>query len=156
QTDAGQLELHAQPDDRRIAEAGWDRATVGDIMRTLGDGSWLGEYFNGEQRVPIILRTSEGQTPEQIAQTPVMTPSGTVVRIGALAKLSTTLGPPQTRRLDPRRTVTLTMDPPATLALEDALKTIDKQVIPELRKELPDGTIRLAGSADRLEQIVGT
>jgi multidrug efflux pump subunit AcrB len=156
QTDAGQLELHAQPDDRRIAEAGWDRATVGDIVRTLGDGSWLGEYFNGEQRVPIILRASGGQTPEEIAQTPVMTPSGKVVPIGDLVKLSTTLGPTQIRRLDHRRTVTLTMDPPATLALEDALSTIDKQVIPELRKQLPDGTIRLAGSADRLEQIVGT
>ena len=29
-------------------------------------------------------------------------------------------------------------------------------MLPELRKQLPDGTIRLAGSADRLDQIVGT
>jgi multidrug efflux pump subunit AcrB len=155
-TDAGQLELRAQPDDRRIAEAGWDRATVGDIVRTLGDGSWLGEYFNGEQRVPIILRASGGQTPEEIAQTPVVTPSGKVMPIGDLVTLQTTLGPSQIRRLDHRRTVTLTMDPPATLALEDALATIDKQVLPELRKQLPNGTIRLAGSADRLDQIVAT
>jgi multidrug efflux pump subunit AcrB len=155
-TDAGQLELRAQPDDRRIAEAGWDRATVGDIVRTLGDGSWLGEYFNGEQRVPIILRASGGQTPEEIAQTPVVTPSGKVMPIGDLVSLQTTLGPSQIRRLDHRRTVTLTMDPPATLALEDALATIDKQVLPELRKQLPNGTIRLAGSADRLDQIVAT
>ena len=144
------------PDDRRIAEAGWDRATVGDIVRTLGDGSWLGEYFDGEQRVPIILRTSGGQTPEDIAQTPVVTPSGRVMPIGDLVKLETALGPSQIRRLDHRRTVTLTMDPPATLALQDALQTIDKDVLPVLRKQLPEGTIRLAGSADRLEQIVGT
>jgi multidrug efflux pump subunit AcrB len=156
QTDATQLELHAVPDDRRIAEAGWDRATVGNIVTTLGDGAWLGEYFDGEQRVPIILRTSENQTPEQIAQTPVMTPSGRVMPIGDLVKLESTLGPTQIRRLDHRRTVTLTMDPPPTLALEDALTTIDKQVLPELRKQFPDGTIRLAGSADRLDQIVGT
>jgi len=156
QTDATQLELHAVPDDRRIAEAGWDRATVGNIVTTLGDGSWLGEYFDGEQRVPIILRASGEQTPEAIAQTPVMTPSGRVVPIGDLVKLESTLGPTQIRRLDHRRTVTLTMDPPPTLALEDALATIDKEVLPELRKQLPDGTIRLAGSADRLDQIVGT
>jgi len=156
QTDAAQLELHAVPDDRRIAEAGWDRATMGDIVRSLGDGSWLGEYFDGEQRVPIILRTSSGQTPEEIAQTPIVTPSGKVMPIGDLVKLETALGPTQIRRLDHRRTVTLTMDPPATLALEDALATIDKDVLPELRKQLPDGAIRLAGSADRLDQIVGT
>ncbi len=155
-TDAAQLELHAVPDDRRIAEAGWDRATLGDIVRTLGDGSWLGEYFDGEQRVPVILRASNGQTPEEIAQTPVVTPSGKVMPIGDMVKLQTALGPTQIRRLDHRRTVTLTMDPPATLALEDALATIDKDVLPELRKQLPEGTIRLAGSADRLDQIVGT
>ncbi len=155
-TDAAQLELHAVPDDRRIAEAGWDRATVGDIVRTLGDGSWLGEYFDGEQRVPVILRTSAGQTPEEIAQTPVVTPNGRVMPIGDLVKLETALGPSQIRRLDHRRTVTLTMDPPATLALQDALQTIDKDVLPVLHKQLPEGTIRLAGSADRLEQIVGT
>ena len=40
--------------------------------------------------------------------------------------------------------------------MQDALQTIDKQVLPELHKQLPDGTIRLAGSADRLDQIVGT
>ena len=156
QTDATQLELHAVPDDRRIAEAGWDRATVGNIVTMLGDGTWLGEYFDGEQRVPIILRASGEQTPEAIAQTPVVTPSGRVVPFGDLVSLQPVLGPTQIRRLDHRRTVTLTMDPPPTLALEDALATIDQQVLPELRTQLPDGTIRLAGSADRLDQIVGT
>ncbi|QBB71110.1 efflux RND transporter permease subunit [Pseudolysobacter antarcticus] len=155
-TDSAQLELHAVPDDRRIAEAGWDRAALGDIVRTLGDGSWLGEYFNGEQRVPVILRASSGQTPEEIAQTPLVTPNGRIVPLGDLVKLETVLGPTQIRRLDHRRTVTLTVDPPANLALEDALKTIDKDVVPALRKQLPDGTIRLAGSADRLDQTVAT
>jgi len=155
-TDSAQLELHAVPNDRRIAEAGWDRAALGDIVRTLGDGSWLGEYFNGEQRVPVILRASSGQTPEEIAQTPLVTPNGRIVPLGDLVKLETVLGPTQIRRLDHRRTVTLTVDPPANLALEDALKTIDKEVVPALCKQLPDGTIRLAGSADRLDQTVAT
>jgi len=79
-----------------------------------------------------------------------------VMTVGEMVHLDTALGPSQIRRLDHRRTVTLTMDPPATLALEDALATIDKEVLPTLRKQLPDGTIRLAGSADRLERIVGT
>ena len=155
-TDAAQLELHAVPDDRRIAEAGWDRATLGDIVRTLGEGSWLGEYFDGEQRVPVILRASDDLTPEQIAQTPLVTPSGRTVPLGDMIKFETVLGPSQIRRLDHRRTVTLTMDPPATLALQDALQTIDTQVLPELHKQLSDGIIRLAGSADRLDQIVDT
>ena len=50
-TDAAAPELHAVPNDRRIAEAGWDRAALGTVVRTLGDGAWLGEYFNGETRM---------------------------------------------------------------------------------------------------------
>lgn len=155
-TDAAQLELRAVPDDRRIAEAGWDRVALGDIVRTLGDGAWLGEYFDGERRVPVILRASAGQTPEELAQTPLVAPNGRVVTVGEMVRLETALGPAQIRRLDHRRTVTLTMDPPATLALETALATIERDVLPTLRSEFPDGTIRLAGSADRLGRIVGT
>lgn len=155
-TDAAQLELRAVPDDRRIAEAGWDRAALGDIVRSLGDGAWLGEYFDGERRVPVILRSDAGQTPEELAQTPVVAPDGKVVTIGEMLRLETVLGPSQIRRLDHRRTVTLTMDPPATLALETALATIEREVLPTLRGQFPDGTIRLAGSADRLDRIVGT
>ncbi|MBR0346565.1 MAG: efflux RND transporter permease subunit [Rudaea sp.] len=155
-TDAAQLELHAVPDDRRIAEAGWDRVALGDIVRTLGDGAWLGEYFDGDQRVPVILRASAGQTPEELAQTPVVAPNGKVMTLGDMVRLETALGPSQIRRLDHRRTVTLTVDPPASMALETALATIEQDVLPSLRQQLPDGTVRLAGSADRLGRIVGT
>ena len=51
-TDASQAELRAVPDDRRIAESGWN-AALGTVVRALGDGAWLGEYFNGETRVPV-------------------------------------------------------------------------------------------------------
>ena len=112
------------PNDRRIAEAGWDRASLGTIVRALGDGAWLGEYFDGQTRLPIILRADRRETPEELAEAPLVTPSGQVIPLGDVIKLETALGPSQIRRLDHRRTVTLTMDPPQTLSLEDALKTI--------------------------------
>ena len=156
-TDQTSLELHAVPNDRRIAEAGWDRASLGTIVRTLGDGAWLGEYFDGQNRLPIILRADRRETPEQLAQAPLVTPGGQVVPLGDVIKLETTLGPGQIRRLDHRRTVTLTMDPPQTLSLEDALATLQKDVVPVLKAKLPpDANIRLAGSADRLQATVAT
>jgi multidrug efflux pump subunit AcrB len=149
------LELHATPDDRRIAEVGWDRATLGTVVRTVGEGAWLGEYFDGKSRLPIILRSSEGTTPEDLSNAPLMTPSGLVVRLGDLVQLSTQLGPPSIRRINHRRTVTLTVDPPATLSLERVLKIIDSDVLPRLRAHMPqDGSIRLAGSADSLSQTL--
>lgn len=151
------LELHAVPDDRRIAEVGWDRATLGTVVRTVGEGAWLGEYFDGKSRLPIVLRSNEGTTPEELSSAPLMTPSGLVVRLGDLVQLSTTLGPPAIRRLNHRRTVTLTIDPPATLSLEKVLSTIDMQVLPQLRAHMPpDGSLRLAGSADSLSETLST
>jgi multidrug efflux pump subunit AcrB len=49
------------------------------------------------------------------------------------------------------------MDPPQTLSLEDALKTIQSEIVPALKAKLPpDANIRLAGSADRLQATVAT
>ena len=156
-TDSGQPELRAVPNDRRIAESGWDRASLGTVVRALGDGAWLGEYFNGETRVPIILRAPAGSSPEQLAEAPLVTPNGQVVPLGDLVHLDTVMGPTNIRRLDHRRTISLTIDPPANLSLEDALATLDKDVVPKLRAAMPpDGAIRMAGSADRLQQVVLT
>ncbi|MBV8804120.1 MAG: efflux RND transporter periplasmic adaptor subunit [Sinobacteraceae bacterium] len=151
------LELHAVPDDRRIAEVGWDRATLGTVIRTVGEGAWLGEYFDGKSRLPIMLRAREGATPEDLANAPLRTASGLVVRLGDLVQLSTVLGPPAIRRLNHRRTVTLTVDPPESLSLEQVLSTINTEVLPKLRAELPaDGSIRMAGSADNLSKTLNT
>ncbi|SFM97187.1 efflux RND transporter permease subunit [Dokdonella immobilis] len=156
-TDQTSLELRAIPDDRRIAEAGWDRAAVGTIVRTLGDGAWLGEYFDGQNRLPIILRADRRETAEALAEAPLVTPDGRIVPLGDVIRLETAMGPGQIRRLDHRRTVTLTMDPPQTLSLEDALATLQNEVLPVLEAKLPAGAnIRMAGSADRLQTITAT
>ena len=156
-TDQVALELHAIPDDRRIAEAGWDRATIGTIVRALGDGAWLGEYFDGQNRLPIILRADGRETAEALAEAPLVTPTGEVVPLGEVIRLEMKQGPGQIRRLDHRRTVTLTMDPPQTLSLEDALATIEQKIVPALKAKLPaDANIRLAGAADRLKATVAT
>jgi multidrug efflux pump subunit AcrB len=150
-----ELELHANPDDRRIAEVGFDRAALGTIVATVGTGAWLGEYFDGKTRLPIILRSSEGATPEDLANAPLVTPGGPTVRLGDLVQLSTTLGPPGIRRINHRRTVTLTIDPPASLSLERVLSIIDTDVLPKLRAQMPpDGSLRLAGSADSLSETL--
>ena len=155
--DVQTLELRAEPNDRRIAEVGWDRASVGSVVRALGDGAWLGEYFDGTTRLPIMLRANAGQSPEELAQAPLVTPSGEVVALGDLVQLQTALAPEQIRRIDHHRTVTLTIDPPPTLSLEDMLAKIDRDILPSLRSKLPpDSNIRLAGSADRLETIIST
>ncbi len=155
--DTRNAELRVQPNDRRLAEAGWSRTELGTVVRTLGDGSWLGEYFDGDQRMDIILRGKGWSDPEQLATMPLQTGSGGVMPLGELASIDTVMTAPQLRRIDRRRTVTLTIDPPATLSLEDALAVVNEQVLPLLRRELPaDASIQVGGSADQLDKIVST
>ncbi len=155
--DALTAELRVQPNDRRLAEAGWTRSDLGTVVRTLGDGTWLGEYFDGDQRMDIILRGKGWSDPGQLATIPLVTGNGGVLPLGEMASIDTVMTAPQVRRVDRRRTVTLTLDPPPTLSLEDALAVVNDQVLPLLRRELPaDASVQVGGSANQLDQIVGT
>ncbi|MGO4221392.1 efflux RND transporter permease subunit [Lysobacter sp. TAF61] len=153
--DAGTPELRINPDDRRLAEVGWRRPELGTVVRTLGDGQWLGEHFDGDRRLAIILRTDRDSSIERLGAAPLATPQGGVLSLGELAQVDTVLAPNQLRRIDRRRTVTLTVDPPAAMSLEEALDIVDADVVPALRKDLPgDAEIRVSGSADRLDEVV--
>ncbi|WP_461058562.1 efflux RND transporter permease subunit [Silanimonas algicola] len=155
--DAAEPELRVLADDRRLAEAGWRRTDLGAVVRMLGEGMWLGEHFDGDRRLPIILRASGagGAGPERFASAPLATPQGGVLTLGELAQLQTTMAPSQLRRVDRRRTVTLTVDPPQALSLEEALEVVNDEVVPALREALPsDAGVQVAGSADRLGDVV--
>ncbi len=155
--DGRSTELRVLPDDRRLAEAGWTRNELGTVIRTLGNGSWLGEYFDGDQRMDVILRSKPWNAPEQLAALPLVTGNGSVLPLSELAALETVLTAPQLRRIDRRRTVTLTLDPPQALSLEDALASVNGEVLPLLRGALPaDASVQVGGSADQLQQVIAT
>jgi multidrug efflux pump subunit AcrB len=150
-------ELRITPDDARINEVGLDRRGVASMVRTLGNGLWLGEYFNGENRMDIIMRAEGWQTPEQLSTTPVMTPSGEVVPLGELVTIDRATGPGNIRRVNGRRTVSVNLSPPDNVSLETAIEQIKADVEPGLRAVLPaDGSIQYGGSADALKEAIET
>ena len=150
-------ELRLIPDDRRLTEVGWNRNAIGQIVRSLGNGVYIGEHFNGERRMNIILRAEGWDTPEELASIPLATPSGEVVSLGELVTLERTVGPSNMRRVDRRRTMSFNVNPPDGMSLQEAIAAIEQKVEPELKKLLPpDGSIRYAGSADSLKAAIST
>jgi multidrug efflux pump subunit AcrB len=148
-------ELRLIPDDRRIAEVGWNRAKMATIVRAMGDGAFMGEYFDGTRRYNVIMRAEQWNTPEELAAMPVATANGEIQTIGELTKIVRTAGPSQIRRVDRKRTLTLQVTPPASMALEDAILVIEEQVLPEIMKQLPeDASIRMRGTAEALDQAL--
>ncbi len=148
-------ELRLIPDERRIAEAGWDRQTVSRVVRALGDGLYVGDYFDGETRIDIILRAARWETPEDLASLPVVTRNGSVQPLGELVRMERTAGPDQIRRVDRRRTITLEVTPPSDMALGTAIDIIKAQVDPVIRAALPeDGDISYQGTADDKDRAI--
>ncbi|MEO1084573.1 MAG: efflux RND transporter permease subunit, partial [Acidobacteriota bacterium] len=146
-------ELRLVPRDERLREVGWDRQTIGRVVRALGDGLWLGEHFDGEKRLDVILRGDRWETPEALLATPLTTPAG-VVPLGDLVSMERTVGPNELFRYDRRRSVTLAVAPPDGVSLEQALDAV-QAIEADLTAALPaDGTLRYGGSADTLRRAV--
>ena len=149
-------EISLSPNDRAILEQGWTRRDVGSVVRTLGDGLYVGEYFNGSKRLNMILRTDGWSNPDSLADIPMVTGNGSVAQLSNLVSIDRTVGPSQLRRIDGSRTITLNVSPPSGWSLEETISVLKTDVEPKLRKVMPDdGNILYGGSADQLAKAIG-
>ncbi|MFT5519823.1 MAG: multidrug efflux pump subunit AcrB [Enterobacterales bacterium] len=150
-------ELRLVPDDRRLTEVGWNRNSVGQVVRSLGDGIYIGEHFDGEKRMNIILKAQGWSTPEELEALPLATPTGEIVQLGDLVEIQRTVGPSNLRRVDRRRTMSFNVNPPDGMSLQEAIAAIEDKIEPQLLAMMPpDGSIRYAGSADSLKTAIKT
>ncbi len=148
-------ELQMAPKNSRLVEVGWNRATMAAMTRFLGQGLFVGEYFNGEEKLDVVARVEPWFTPEELAAIPLYTPKGGALPVSELVDIKRTAGPDRIRRLDRRRTITLELRPPPGMPLEVVIEKIKQEVIPLMERELPeDGEIRLSGSADNLKTAI--
>jgi multidrug efflux pump subunit AcrB len=148
-------ELRLVPYDRKIAEVGWNRSRMATVVRAMGDGAFLGEYFDGNRRYNVIMRAENWYSPEELGAIPVATANGDVLSIGELAHVTRTSGPSKIRRIDRKRTLTLNVTPPPTMAMEEALDIIKEQVAPVILEKMPeDGTVKYRGTAEALDEAL--
>jgi multidrug efflux pump subunit AcrB len=150
--DYDQPQLKLLPDDRSIAEVGWTRPDVGTIAQALGEGAYVGQRYDGEEQLFLILKSQTLSSPDAVSETPLATPSGGVVSFGHLVSMQKTLSPSGVYRLDRRRTIALNFQPPRGMALQDAMTVIRRDIEPQIRKLLPpDGTVKYGAAADHLD-----
>ncbi|HNP36807.1 MAG TPA: efflux RND transporter permease subunit [Woeseiaceae bacterium] len=146
-------ELQLVPIDRRITAAGLDRASVATIVRAMTSGTFVGEYFDGNDRMDIILQGPTWNSPEELAAIPIATPLAGLQTLGELTEIRRTVGPTQLLRVDGQRTLTLSVTPPPDMTVQEALETLREVVGPQLQPLLTDDmSLQYRGTADRLEQ----
>ena len=150
-------ELQLIPDDRRITAAGLDRASVATAVRAVTSGTFVGEYFDGNDRMDIILKGSTWSSPEELAAVPIATPLAGIQTLGELTDIQRTVGPTRLRRVDGQRTLTLSVTPPPEMTVQEALESLRDVAGPKITALLPDEvSLQYRGTADRLEGAFAT
>ncbi len=152
----GQPLLEIRPKWERLEELGFDARDFGFAAAALSDGAFVDEFYLGDDKVDMFLFSEAADRQElgELESLPIYTPQGTVLPLGALAEITETVDTAEIRRVDGRRTVTLYIIPPRSLALETAVERIRGEIVRPMRAEgqLPPGVaIDLTGASDQLD-----
>ncbi len=154
----GAPEVRLVPDRLRLADAGLDSSGLAATVDAFNDGLRVAEITVGAERVDLVLKgdptISDAVRTQDVGNYPVVTPSGQIVPVSALANVVLTAGPTEIRHRDRLRTVTLEIRPSDTLALEEAVELLQREVVEVLKERGIPEDIRLSvsGTADQLSQ----
>ncbi|MBY6204891.1 efflux RND transporter permease subunit [Halomonas denitrificans] len=149
--------VEIRPDWNRAAELGFSADSLGFAVAALTDGAFVDEYFRGDDKIDVFLYSSAGSDRDLagVENLPVYTPSGAVVPLSAIAEVVETVDTDSVRRLNGRRTVTLNIIPPRSIALETAVGIVRSEVIDRMRAdgELPQAvSVDISGASDQLTE----
>ncbi|NOU50563.1 efflux RND transporter permease subunit [Pseudoalteromonas sp. JBTF-M23] len=153
--DMAEPELRLHPNDRRITQAGLTRNDVAQAVQAFTGGLFINEYFNGNERMNVILRAKSWQTPEELKSLPLVTPNSGIQTLGELAEVERTVGPTQLRRVNGKRTVSVVVTPPANMSLQEAQALLAKHVMPKVRQSMPqNASAILGGNAQKMNSAI--
>lgn len=149
--------LEVRPDFDRLAEVNSDAQSLGYAVAALTDGAFVGEFFQGDDKIDMYLFSDDETNvkPDQLEAMPVYQFAGKPLPLGAIAEVKETVDTSTVRRVDSRRTVTLNIIPPDSVALESGVKTVQTDVINHLREQGvidKDISTQLSGAADQLAE----
>ncbi|MEJ2533334.1 MAG: efflux RND transporter permease subunit [Halioglobus sp.] len=148
--------VEIRPHWERAAELGLTAQELGFTVAALTDGSYVDEFFLADDKIDIYLFSDVGQEAslDTLPQLPVYTPAGAILPLSAVADIAETVDTSTVRRVNGRRTVTLNIIPPRSVALETGVGRVREEVVRYLRERgaIPaDVTVSISGAADQLD-----
>lgn len=163
--DLSSPEVHVLPKLLQAADMQISSSDLGFAVNSLIDGAYVSDYHLDGKKIDL---TVIGRRPQDVGAAafgkyrwntqdvqalPIATPVGQLVPLGALAEIELSSGPEQINHRERVRAITVQVSPPAEVALESAMTTIQDQIVQPLREsgQLDGGyQINLAGTADKL------
>lgn len=155
--DLSSPEIHLQPKLVESSEMGVSASELGYAVNVFTDGAYAGDYFVDGDKIDltIIGQSANLRRTQDLLSIPVATRTGEVVPLSALATIDYSSGPEAIYRRERLRAITISVTPPLTMPLEQAMELVDQQVVAALHDEgLLDGDtmVALSGTADKLRQ----
>lgn len=153
--DLNSPEYHLKPRLVQNQQMGVDATSLGYMIDALVDGAYASDYYIGGDKIDltIIGSPSSVQQSQDVDALQVATPGGQLVPIKTLARPTLASGPEQVNHRERQRAITIEVSPPPEVALEDALETIESEIVAPIRSsgQLAGGyQINLSGTADKL------
>ena len=148
------IEVHPKWD--RAAELGMSAQDLGFTVAALTDGAFAGFFYQDDEKIDVYFYSRDrfGVALDQLGQLPVYTPQGTMVPLSTLAEVRETVDTSTIRRINAKRTVTLNIIPPPSIALETGVEMVTKDVVGHLQAtgQIPQGiSLGISGASDQLE-----
>jgi HAE1 family hydrophobic/amphiphilic exporter-1 len=132
------------------------------------DGAIIGDYRDRGDIIDLTVmsRGRYERTTDALAHVPMaarqVTPAGTrttVVPLSAVANLVHTSAPQQINRLEREPSITLSVQLPPNMTIDEANGIINGRILGPMREGgalPPDVRVKLTGSADKLDEFMGT
>lgn len=148
--------IEVRPRWERLAELGINNSELGYAISAYSDGAYVDEFILGDDKVDIFIFSQAGnkQNIDQLANSTMMTPTGKVMPLSALADMHASYSSDSLRRIDGNRTVSVYIIPPRNVALESAEEMVRTQLITKLLQQgkIPQGiNLTISGAADQLD-----
>ncbi len=152
----GQPMIEIRPDWERAAELGIDANELGYTIWAYSDGAFVDEYFEGDNKIDMFLYSTQGviTSPADIDHLMLYSPQGGMVPLAAVATAEDAVNTEQVRRVNSRRTITLSIIPPDDVALEEGVEIVKRDLIQYMRdNDMLGDTINIdiTGASDRLD-----
>ncbi|MCU7872962.1 MAG: efflux RND transporter permease subunit [Candidatus Thiodiazotropha sp. (ex Lucinoma borealis)] len=148
--------IEIRPNWERLAQSGISNADMGFTIAALTDGAFVDEFFLEDDKIDIYLYSSAGNNAslESLHSLPIYTPTNAVVPLASLARIVESVDTSNIRRVDGKRTVTLSIIPPDNIALETGLEIVKSDVVTYLQDSgaVPSNVkIIISGASDQLQ-----
>ncbi len=145
------------PDAEKLRALGMSSQQFGVALDVLMDGRDIGDFKQeGEKKIDLVVKLNDGDytNPEDLHDAFIPVPGGRSVPLSSLSQLQATTGLTSIRHYERNRTITVDINPPAQMTIQEAMEIINGQIVPQMRSEgrLNGIGVSLSGTADSLTQ----